>query len=177
LLTGFDPDFAACVRIDLAEQLQLHLAREEAVLLARERSAIRLGDVALGDAGDEVAGDAHVEEQLARAALLVERERLARPEQLLSAEAGATPGPCCCIVPGGAGWATGGGATGCGAGCASRRCSRSVKPSSCLRSCSISRRSAPASCASAGVAISATRSATTTIPDARMLSSPGTKVV
>src|SRR5439155_19327135 len=76
------------VGIDLAEQRQLALAREETILLAAERAAPGLLHVRLGEIAHEVAGDAHVEEELAAAALLVEREGLPRARQVCDGRAG-----------------------------------------------------------------------------------------
>ena len=79
---GLDPDVGTRVGVDLAEQAQLDLARKEAILAAGEGAGAGLLDVVLGDVADEIAGHAHVEEQLAAATLLVERERLPRAEQV-----------------------------------------------------------------------------------------------
>src|SRR3989441_3783968 len=82
ILTRLDPDLGVCVGVDLTEHAQLDLAREEAILLAGERAALGLLDVRLHDVADEVAGDTDVEEELAGAPLLVERERLARAREV-----------------------------------------------------------------------------------------------
>src|SRR5438105_746575 len=79
---GLDPDVGTRVGVELAEQAQLDLARKEAILAAGERAGAGLLDVVLGDVADEIAGHAHIEEQLAAATLLVERERLPRAEQV-----------------------------------------------------------------------------------------------
>src|SRR5439155_25863096 len=76
-LAGLDAYDRRGVRVDLAEERELDLAREEAVLLTGERAAARPLDVARRDVADEVAGDAHVEQELTRAALLVQGEGLA----------------------------------------------------------------------------------------------------
>src|SRR5262249_53664272 len=60
----------------------LDLAGKEPVLTAGKGAGVCLLHVLLDDVGDEVAGHAHVEEQLAAAALLVERERLSGTEQV-----------------------------------------------------------------------------------------------
>jgi hypothetical protein len=78
LLAGLDPYLRPRVGIDLPEQAQFHLAREETVLAAGERPGVGLVDVVLREVGDEIAGEADVEQQLAAAALAVEREGLAR---------------------------------------------------------------------------------------------------
>src|SRR5204862_2819155 len=60
----------------------------ETILLAAERAAPGLLHVRLGEIAHEVAGDAHVEEELAAAALLVEREGLPRARQVCDGRAG-----------------------------------------------------------------------------------------
>src|SRR2546422_4636376 len=78
----FDPDDRGGVGIDLTEEGQLDLAREEPVLLPREGSAPGPLDVALRDVADEVAGDTHVEQELARAPLLIEGVGLAWAQEV-----------------------------------------------------------------------------------------------
>ncbi len=81
-LAGFHPHLGVGVGVDLAEEAQLDLAREETVLLSAKRAAPGLLHVRLGEVTDEVASDTHVEEELAGAALLVEREGLSRARQV-----------------------------------------------------------------------------------------------
>jgi len=88
VLAGLDAHLGARVGIHLAEQLELDLAREEAVLAPGEGARARLRDVALGQVADEIPRHAHVEEELTGSALPVERERLARPHEVLRREGG-----------------------------------------------------------------------------------------
>ncbi|PYM76257.1 MAG: hypothetical protein DME10_01420 [Candidatus Rokuibacteriota bacterium] len=81
-LAAFHAHLGARVGIDLAEEGQLDLTRKEEVLQARETAALVLLDIALGQIPDEIARHAHVEEELPRAAPLVERERLARSDEI-----------------------------------------------------------------------------------------------
>jgi len=73
----FDSDDRGRIRIDLAEERELDLSREEPILLPRKGSASCSRDVLLRDVADEVAGDADVEEELARASLLITARRVA----------------------------------------------------------------------------------------------------
>ncbi len=82
VLARLDPDLGACVRVDLTEEGDLDLPREEQVLEAGEAAALVLLHVVLGQVAHEVACDAHVEEELARAAPLVEGEGLTRPYEI-----------------------------------------------------------------------------------------------
>src|SRR5439155_1467093 len=82
LLAGLDTNLCIRIRVHLAEERELDLAREEAVLLAGERPALGFLDVRLREVAHEIAGDPDVEEDLAGAALRVERERLVRTRQL-----------------------------------------------------------------------------------------------
>jgi len=79
-----DPELAVetGIRVDLPEERHLALTQVKEVLEAREAAALVLLDVVLGQVADEVARHAHVEEELALAAPLVEREGLARPDQV-----------------------------------------------------------------------------------------------
>jgi hypothetical protein len=81
LLARADPYDRARVGIDAAEEADLDLAREDAVLAPGERAVAALLACARGEVGDEIAADAHVEEQ--HASRLGERERLARPSQVV----------------------------------------------------------------------------------------------
>ena len=93
LLPRLEAHLGPRIRIDLAEQGELDLAREEVVLEAGEGAALGLLHVVLGEVADEVAGDAHVEEELARAPALVEREGLARPGEVQERGHAAEGGP------------------------------------------------------------------------------------
>ena len=78
----FDSHDRGSIRIDLAEERELDFTRKEAVLLPGKGSASCSRDVTLRDVAHEVAGDADVEQQLARAPLLVQGERLPWPRQI-----------------------------------------------------------------------------------------------
>ena len=87
-LSGFDPHDRRGVRVDLAEERELDLPREEPVLLTGKAPAPGLLDVVMGELADEVTGDADVEQELARAALLVEPEGLPRPRDVEGRDSG-----------------------------------------------------------------------------------------
>src|SRR5215467_14516969 len=74
LLPRFESHLGAGVGIDLTEQAELDLAREEQILEAGEGPAGGLLHVVLRQVAHEIARDAHVEKELARATLLIERK-------------------------------------------------------------------------------------------------------
>ena len=88
LVTGLDPHLGARIGVDLAEEAHLDLPGEDAVLLALKRAGPRLLDPLRGEAAREVPGHPHVEEELAGAPPLVQRERLPRAGQVQGRDLG-----------------------------------------------------------------------------------------